>query len=111
MSDDRPMDPGLAEDEAYERGLHDGRQEARDRIASLERELAEARDALEPFAKMATDIDESGLGTALHDEGALLALASTWETPIGNPSVGDLRRAARVHASLSTARSEGASGA
>ena len=95
------------------------------RIASLERELADWRSrlamqcgktlaamkALEPFAKMATDIDESELGAALHDEGALLVLARTWETPIGNPSVGDLRRAARVHASLSTATTQGDSDA
>jgi len=66
--------------------------EAADALATLKRSADEMREALEPFAKLAADIDDDAFGSVLHD-GMLLGICSSYEVPISNPTIGDLRRA------------------
>ena len=53
------------------------------------------REALEPFAKLAADIDGDEFGSAL-DDNMLIGVCSSYEVPISNPTIGDLRRAAAL---------------
>lgn len=52
--------------------------------------LRELEAALEPFAKMARDMDVNPLSVPDH---LALDIVSSYEAPVGNPTVGDLRRA------------------
>ena len=71
--------------------------EAADALASLTRELEEAREALAPFAR------EAAVWSELQDDEALCFAEQDGTSSIYDISVGELRRAAAVHALLSTA--------